>query len=514
MSGCCKEEKSLEIVVGIDFGTTNCLIGYTKDGSSVEFLGKKALIPSQISIMNGECFFGNEIDFSKHKNIVKSIKRILGLTLNEVLQEKENLPFEIDLENSTQNEVKILIGWNEKINKPYSLSIEEIIFEMMRGLKNIIFQSGFDGKKISAVITVPAYFDEKARNIIKKAAILAEINVLRLINEPTASALAYKEKLLENKNYLIYDLGGGTFDISILRKYSNNFFRVMGIGGDKALGGDDFDNALASFFAQKFDLKIEDRFEFIKKIKSFKENFDKNTIFEYDGIIYEVQKEEFERALLPIVEKTMKIVDDVINEFKFSHSQINYDVDGLILVGGSTRLSMISRILKEKFSLKKSLSCDLPCFQNDFERKILCELNPDEVVAFGASIHAFELINKNKNHVLLDAISMSIGLEIGNNNVEKLILKNSHIPISKKQVFTTQIDNQKALKIAICQGESEKFDENIFLGKFTLNDLPEARAGFLEIEIVFSIDADGILSISANEKSQNRNLFVILDQRF
>ena len=469
MSGCCKEEKNPEIIVGIDFGTTNCLIGYTEKGKSVEFLGDRALIPSQITIMNGECFFGNEIDFSQHKNIVSSIKRIIGLTLDEV--DEKNLSYKIDTENSTQNDVRVFIGCDDEIKRPYSLSVEEIVLEMMNGLKNIIHKAGFKDHKINAVVTVPAYFDEKARNIIKKAAILSEMNILRLINEPTAAALAYNQKLENNKNYLIYDLGGGTFDISILRKYPNNLFRVMGIGGDKALGGDDFDDELANFFISKYDLTVENKFNFLKQIKEFKENFQKNKTFIYNDTHHILDNEEFERILSSILGKTMDIVEDVINEFKSTHSQINYDIDGIILVGGSTRLPLISRILKEKFHVKKSLSCDRPCSQNDFERKILCELNPDEVVAFGATIHGFELINKNKNHVLIDAISMSIGLEIGNNCVEKLIRKNSPIPISKKQTFTTQVDNQKSMKIAICQGESERFNENIFLGKFIFNEL-------------------------------------------
>jgi molecular chaperone HscA len=514
MSGCCKEEKNLEIVVGIDFGTTNCLIGHTNDGKSVEFLGKKALIPSQIAIIDDKCYFGNEVNFLEHKNIIKSIKRIIGLTLDEIKKDLENLPYKIDIENSTQDNIKIFIGWNKEINQPYSLSVEEIVFEMMNGVKNIIINSDFEKYKINAVITVPAYFDEKARNIIKKAAILAEINVLRLINEPTAAALAYQQRLEDNKNYLIYDLGGGTFDISIVRKYPKNLFRVMGIGGDKALGGDDFDNALANFFISKYNLKIDDRFQFIKKIKEFKENFQNNKVFIFNDKNYSLENEEFENILYPIIRKTIDIVDKVIEEFRINNTQINYDIDGVILVGGSTRLPLIINILKKKLNLKKSLLCDRPCSQNDFERKILCELNPDEVVAFGATIHSFELINKNKNHVLIDAISMSIGLEIGNDCVEKLILKNSPIPISKKQIFTTQIDNQKSIKIAICQGENEKFSENIFLGKFIFDGLPEEKAGFLEIEINFSIDADGILSIKAQEKKQNKFIFALLDKKF
>ena len=522
MSECCKEDKKSEVIVGIDFGTTNCLIGQSIDGKSIEFLGEKALIPSQITILNGECFFGNEIESLLSENeilrgkihIIQSIKRIIGATLSDLLKDENDLPYKIDIENSAENDVRIFIGWDDMAQKPYSLSVENIVLEMMNGLKNIIQKAGFANQKIHAVITVPAYFDEKARNIIKKAAILSEMNVLRLINEPTAAALAYGEKLEDNKNYLIYDLGGGTFDISILRKYSSNLFRVMGIGGDKSLGGDDFDNELANFFISKYDLKIENRFAFIKKIKELKENFTQNKTFIYNNTNYNLSDEEFEKILLPTINRTIYIVDTVIHEFKIANSQIHYDIDGIILVGGSTRLPLISRILKEKFDLKRTMSCERPCSQNDFERRILCELNPDEVVAFGATLHGFELINKNKNHILVDAISMSIGLEIGSDCVEKLISKNSPIPTSKKQTFTTQIDNQKSMKIAICQGESEKFSENIFLGKFILNDLPQERAGFLEVEITFSVDADGILTISAREKSQNKVLFAILNEKF
>jgi len=515
MTGCCKEDKNqTKIIVGIDFGTTNCLIGHSTNGFDIQYLGEKALIPSQITIIDGVWLFGNEID--TNKNIVKSIKRIIGLTLSQILTIQHQLPYTIDIKNSTEDCVRVFIGWNSSSQSPYSMSVDEIVMAMMTSLKKIILKSlaltAID-TDIDAVITVPAYFDDKARNIIKKAAILSGINVIRLINEPTAAALAYNQKLEENKNYLVYDLGGGTFDVSVVRKYQNNLFRVMGVGGDKYLGGDDFDNALADFLISKFDFEIDNRFDFLSAVKKFKEDFYYgNKFFTYNNAKIDLSNEEFEEILLPIINRTIAIVDNVISDFVKKNIQINYNIDGIILVGGSTRLKLIHTILHEKFSSAKTMSCSRPCSQETSPRKILCELNPDEVVVHGATIHSYELINKSKNHLLIDVVSMSIGLETGKNSVEKLIPKNSQIPIKKKQVFTTQIDNQKSMRIAICQGESDKFDENIFLGKFILSDLPEAKAGFLEIEIVFSLDSDGILTISAEEKTTKVALFVVLNQ--
>jgi molecular chaperone HscA len=353
----------------------------------------------------------------------------------------------------------------------------------MNSLVKIIKENGLSKKDIYAVITIPAYFDEKARSVVKRMASLSGIFVIRLINEPTAAVIVYSDyyfsNILENnKSYLVYDLGGGTFDISVIKKYEGNFFRVLGIGGDKFLGGDDFDKLIADNLRERNLFEGINESELLSISKKIKEDFETSEYFTRDDL-YELFN--------PLIEKTIKIMDSVIQD---CHKRFeNLMIDTLILVGGSTRLQFIQDALSKQY-------------------KILNQYNPDEIVVIGAGLHAKTLSDENKNHILLDAVGMSFGLEIAGGGVEKFIERNSPIPISKTQVFTTQVDNQKSIRISICQGESEKFDENILLGQFSLRDLPEAQAGTMQIEVTFLVDADGILTVKATEKETKKAIYV------
>jgi molecular chaperone HscA len=538
MNGCCQEKIPDKIAFGIDFGTSNCLISYVDLDSELKFIRQKNstnnLIPSEISFSYDRCLFANDFcgkDCDKvasglNANAIKSIKRIIGLNLKEVLDIESFLPFKIKkfddsnlsslnggehnrgdslceinnsgpytvISSSKDDEIgysendKFLIDCGNNLFK----SVDEIILEMMKQLKQIIFHH-FDirGEKkieIHSVITVPAYFDEKARNIIKKNALLAGIIVIRLINEPTAAALSYSKinlhnKLEDNKSYLVYDLGGGTFDISVIKKYKNDFFRVLGIGGDKFLGGDDFDKLIAQALHEKGLMNNQNEKIILESAKKIKENFNSEKYF---------TDEEFKEILLPTLNKTFNIMDSVIDEVveKFDDLEVEFEIDAVILVGGSTRLPIIKEILSKKF------------------KKIFCDHNPDEIVAYGAGLHAYEILHKTQQHQLLDAIGMSFGLEVSGDAVEVLIEKNSPVPISKTQIFTTQIDNQKQMRIAICQGENKKFSENILLGKYSLDDLPSGPAHSLQIEVTFSVDVDGILSVTAKELKSQKAIFV------
>lgn len=476
MTSCCEEKNKDQIAVGIDFGTTNCLICTINNNipKFIQQLDGFNLIPSKIFLNNNKKVFGHELtteDKEIKKRTIQSIKRIIGLTLSDIIKIVDELLFKIDLEKSAEEKVFIICGDN-------SFSVEQIITEMFSSLVEIIRNHESKNHDIHAVITVPAYFDEKARSIIKKTATLAGLIVIRLINEPTAAAIAYSDSLENNKSYLVYDLGGGTFDISIIKKYQGNFFRVLGIGGDKMLGGDDFDRAITEKLITISEFKDYSFEELLILSKKIKEKLVDNNPLE---------AEEAEKLFLPIIEKTLKIIDKVIVDYKKEYPDDS--IDTIILVGGSTRLEFIKDILLKTY-------------------KILDNYNPDEVVAVGAAIHAKTLFNKDKNHLLIDALGISLGLEIAGGGVEKFILKNSPIPISKTQVFTTQIDNQKQLRLSVCQGESNRFEENVLLGQFSLAELPDSPAGKLIIEVTFSVDADGILSVKANELSSQKAICV------
>ena len=478
MKICCNEQTKEKIVVGIDFGTTNCLISYIDNDRKVQFIQQKKdynLIPSRIILDDNKVIFGHDINEKDSKCVITSIKRIIGLTLDEVRKLKNELPFTIDFKNSTENEILVLCE-----NSSYS--VQNIVLKMFSCLKKIIHDGGFENEEIHTVITVPAYFDEKARSIIKKSAFLAGLIVIRLISEPTAAAISYSDNqncdvLQENKAYLVYDLGGGTFDISIIKKYENNFFRVMGIGGDKFLGGDNFDNLIIDnlktrgLFSELNDNEIK---SLAKKIK---EEFEDSEYFTKTELIILFQ---------PLIEKTIRIMENVIEDYESQFE--DYSLNTIILVGGSTRMQSLRDILSAKYGLLHSH-------------------NPDEIVAVGAALHAENIDSTTKNHGLIDAVGISFGLEISGGGVEKLIEKNTPIPFSKSQTFTTQIDNQKQMRISICQGESKNFNENILLGHLSLTDLPNAPAGKLQIEVTFTVDADGILSVRAVELEAGKSVF-------
>ena len=502
---CCdkKNDTKKQIEVGIDFGTTNCLIAYNVDDntdqSNVRFLENKStlcnLFPSQIKFDNGmQCFFC-ESSCAHNNFTIRSIKRILGLNLQEVLSIQNDLPFLIDIDKSSDNDVYIIIN-NQKDSK----SVKDIVRAMMTGLKEIIVNyfnkidaSSYD---VSAVITVPAYFDENARNIIKNAAMLAGFNVMRLINEPSAAALAYlNDNIFSDGScdiYVVYDLGGGTFDVSILKRHNNNFFRVIGVGGDKFLGGDDIDNSLLNLICLKKNidvasLNIHERNDLLLSIKKFKENFNESASISSVNITLE----EFDAIVESIISKTIRLLKSAIERSEIKIEQIG----AVILAGGSSRLDAVRKGIKNFFAKN-----------NIANIKIFNGLNPDEIVAQGAAIHAYHLTHKNDQSIIfIDANSMHLGIEVAGGEAEVLIESGAPIPIARKSVFTTGVDNQENMRISICQGMSNKFSENSFLGEFVLKNLTSKKAGELKIEISFNIDADGILSVYARELHNHSN---------
>lgn len=404
-----KEER--ELVLGIDLGTTNSVVSCVKDGIA-QVIG--------------------DIYPSIYRN-VKSIKRKMGSNNKVTIDEMEYSPVEIS---------------------------SQILLELKNRTEEIL-----EKKVNKVVITVPAHFDDAARNDTKLAAYLAGFEVLRLINEPTAAALAYGLDSSAEGIYLIYDFGGGTFDVSIL-KMSKGIFQVLATGGDNNLGGDDIDQKIAEY------LKIDN----IAIARDIKESFTNKGDLEKVKP-YKLTKEEFNNIALPFVNRTIRLCKETIEESSVDIKSIKE----IVLVGGSTRLELVKQRLKEE--LKTPLD----------------SINPDIVVALGAAISADSLVN-GSNNLLLDVNSLSIGLEVMGGLNEKIILKNSQIPISVTKNFTTYEDGQTGMIFHITQGEREMAANCRSLAKFELKNIPPMKASLPKVAVTFSLDADGILTVSAIEE--------------
>jgi molecular chaperone HscA len=475
------EQEEIKKAIGIDFGTSNSLISYCDKNGNIKIIpdenGNK-IIPSKISLdQNGDILIGNEA--KNGKDLISSIKRIIGKNFDEILN-KEQLPFAILEED---NLVKVKFG-------DQNFTATEIAAKIISRLKKIA-ENHFQDEIKNVVITVPAYFNEKSKAETKKAAKIANLNVLRLLNEPTAAALAYGLDNNSKGTYLIYDLGGGTFDISIL-KLTNGIFRVLGVGGDSDLGGDDFDKIISDKIISNLKLTNFDQEEKLKIIgiaKKIKEKFlISENITEIIEIYGKKQKfslniTEFSQLSEKLINKSLNLTTNLIDELKLTKGSI----DGIILVGGSTKLPLISQKLSGIFP----------------KNKIFTNLNPDEIVAIGAAIQAHSLSFGSKN-LLLDVVPLSIGLETMGGIVEKIIHRNSPIPISKSKEFTTYADGQTGIKFHIIQGERELVKDSISLAKFEIKNLPKKESGQIKVRVDFTIDADGLLVISAFEKESNQ----------
>jgi molecular chaperone HscA len=471
-----KNNKEKNICLGIDFGTTNSVcsvitdekISFIKDEKNCE------LIPTLIYYKNGIKKFGNDISEKEAVDAIKSIKR-------NFLKDPDN---------------KIFLNENEQ--KISTIEVAKDFFIYLKSLCDSFLKlKGYD-----CVLTVPAYYDEKARSEIMRSAFLAGFNIKRLINEPTSAAFAYGIEKSKTGTFFVYDLGGGTFDISVL-KLSEGVFKVLGTSGDPVLGGDDFDLLYASYLAKKnFDLDlnkvdIQERKRFIGYVKKIKENFESKNNFEENIKLNSIskkikfKKEEFNESIYKLVDKTINISKSLCDELNITDE----DVDGIILVGGSTRCEFVKEMLKDKFSTK-----------------IYNDTNPDLVVSKGASLHGNDLINGSKN-LLLDVTPLSLGIETMGGLMEKVISRNTPIPAIKEQTFTTSENGQTSLKIKILQGERETSENNISLGEFVLSGLDPKPAGIPRIIVRFSIDVDGILVITAIDEStgMKENLVIKTD---